>query len=101
MIPGLGFFYAGLTRTKNALTLLLICILSAAIVSVEWLFWGFSLSFSESSGNVFIGNFGFAGFSGVGGGAVSLAAPSVPGITFALYQLQFASITPAISKHVL
>lgn len=96
MIPGLGFFYAGLTRTKNALSLILICILAAAIVAVQWMLVGFSLSFSESSSNVFIGNFHFGGFTNVGSAPFALTAPAIPAITLALYQLQFASITPAI-----
>lgn len=96
MIPGLGFFYAGLSRTKNALSLILICMLAASIVALQWMLFGFSLSFSENSSNVFIGNFFYGGFSNVGASALSIVAPTIPAITLALYQLQFASITPAI-----
>lgn len=112
MVPGLGFFYAGkyliflfnqsiwiewgLTRTKNALSLMLIVILCSAIVTIQWMLFGFSLSFSETSYNSFIGNFQFAGFANVGMDALAMTAPAIPSIALALYQLQFAAITPAL-----
>lgn len=55
MIPGLGFFYAGLLRKKSALSMLWVSMVLLAIVSFEWFFWGFSLSFSTTAGNPFIG----------------------------------------------
>ena len=96
MIPGLGLFYGGLAPMRHSLTLMLTCLLSIAVVTLQWVLWGFSLSFSETSKNGFIGNFQHAGFSGLGANALLLTAPAVPSTAFALYQLQFACITMAI-----
>ncbi|KAJ3040987.1 hypothetical protein HDV00_010059 [Rhizophlyctis rosea] len=95
MAPGLGLFYSGMSRAKNALSLIMICFLAVAVVSIQWILFGFSLAFSES-GNNFMGNFAMAGFTGVDQNALPLTAPQVPGVLFALYQMQFATITPAI-----
>ncbi|KAI9203346.1 ammonium transporter AmtB-like domain-containing protein [Polychytrium aggregatum] len=95
MTPGLGFFYSGMARSKNALHLIMACYLAIAIVTIQWVLFGFSLAFSESSGP-FIGNFAFGGMTGVGANALAVAAPSVPAVAFALYQLQFATITVAL-----
>lgn len=95
MTPGLGLFYSGLSRSKNALSLIMICMLALAVVTLQWVLFGFSLSFSESGG-VFIGNFDLAGMTKIGADALPLTAPAVPSIVFALYQLQFATITAAL-----
>jgi Amt family ammonium transporter len=95
MTPGVGLLYSGLTRTKNALTMIMISFLAYAVVSVQWVIFGFSLTFSET-GSPFIGNFDFAGFKDVFGQSLGLTAVSVPSIVFALYQLQFAAVTAAI-----
>ena len=92
---GLGLFYSGLSKSSNALHLILVCMLSMAVVTFQWFLFGFSLSFSET-GSSFIGNFNFAFMMNVGNYSLSLVAPGVPAIVFALYQLQFAAITPAI-----
>ena len=55
MIPGVGFFYAGLSRKKSALSMIWMSMIIMAIVTFEWFFWGFSLAFSETSNNKFIG----------------------------------------------
>lgn len=75
---------------------MLIVILCSAIVTIQWMLFGFSLSFSETSYNSFIGNFQFAGFANVGMDALAMTAPAIPSIALALYQLQFAAITPAL-----
>ncbi|CAJ0914655.1 609_t:CDS:2 [Entrophospora sp. SA101] len=64
MIPGLGFFYSGLARRKNALSLVFMCILSIPIVSFQWFVIGYSLAFSPTGGP-FIGNFDHALLRGV------------------------------------
>lgn len=56
MIPGVGYFYSGLTGRRNALSMILLSLIFVAIVSVEWWLWGFSLAFSKTSTNPFIGN---------------------------------------------
>ena len=90
-IPGLSLFYGGLVRTKNVLSILMQCFAITCIVSVLWLLVGYSLAFSE--GNAFIGGFSKALFAGVGQETVSGAIPET---AFALFQLTFAIITPAL-----
>lgn len=55
MIPGVGFFYSGLLRRKNALSMIWTSLVSIGIVSFQWFFWGFSLAFSET-GSAYIGD---------------------------------------------
>ncbi|KAJ3258485.1 hypothetical protein HK103_003607 [Boothiomyces macroporosus] len=95
MTPAVGLLYSGLSRSKNALTILMISCLCYAVVTVQWLLFGFSLTFSET-GSTFIGNFALAGMDSVMDQALPLTAPTVPSIAYALYQLQFATVTLAI-----
>ncbi|KAJ3012342.1 hypothetical protein HKX48_006328 [Thoreauomyces humboldtii] len=87
MTPGLGLFYSGMSRTKNALSLIMISMLAMSIITVQWVIFGFSLSFSESGGR-FIGDFAHAGFKDLGGDAMPLTTTAIPGVLFALYQMQ-------------
>ncbi|TPX66253.1 hypothetical protein SpCBS45565_g04581 [Spizellomyces sp. 'palustris'] len=95
MTPGLGLFYSGMSRSKNSLSLIMISMLAMSVITIQWFLFGFSLAFSESGGS-FIGNFKHGGFTGLGAAALPMTAPQVPGILFALYQMQFATITAAI-----
>ncbi|KAI9090197.1 ammonium transporter AmtB-like domain-containing protein [Phlyctochytrium arcticum] len=95
MGPGLGFFYSGMTRSKNALSLIMVIMLSVAVISIQWMLFGFSLAFSESGGS-FMGNFKHAGLTNIGAAALPMTAAMVPGALFVLYQMQFATITAAI-----
>jgi len=95
MIPGVGFFYSGLLRRKNALSMIFMSMLSVAMVSFQWFFWGFSLAFSDTA-SPFIGNLKYFALKGV------LAQPSVgssriPSLVFCIYQCMFAAITPCIA----
>ncbi|ROT34500.1 ammonium transporter 1 [Sodiomyces alkalinus F11] len=92
MIPGVGFFYAGLARRKSALSLMVIIMLAHAVATVQWWFWGYSLTFS-ATGSAFIGNLDNIGFRNVGGAD----ADGIPEILFATYQGLFAAITPALA----
>ena len=94
MTPGVGLLYSGLTRSKNALTMVMISFLCYSVVCLQWVIWGYSLSFSET-GSAFIGDLGNAGMAGVGV-LGHLSAPNVPAVLFALYQMQFATVTAAI-----
>jgi ammonium transporter, Amt family len=95
MIPGLGFFYSGLLRRKNALSMIYLSMMSIAVVSFQWFFWGFSLAFSDK-GNLFIGDLTYFGLKGVLE-APSMGSPRIPSIVFCVYQLMFAIITPMIA----
>ncbi|KAF8885347.1 ammonium transporter [Infundibulicybe gibba] len=95
MIPGVGFFYSGLLRRKNALSMIYVSLLSVAVVSFQWFFWGYSLAFSESGGP-YIGDLKYFGLKGVLA-QPSMGSPRIPAIVFCVYQLMFAAITPAIA----
>lgn len=90
-LPGLSLFYAGLVRSKNVLSVLMQCFAIACIASLIWLVAGYSLAFTE--GNHFIGGLSRIVFSGMG--TESLAG-DIPEPLFALFQMTFAVITPAL-----
>ena len=96
MTPGLAFFYGGMVNSKNVISTMLQSFISMAVVSVLWIVVGFSLAFGESL-NGLIGNPGtFFMFKGVMDGAPWVNAATIPLLLFALYQLKFAIITPAL-----
>ncbi|KAG8932079.1 hypothetical protein FRC03_010868 [Tulasnella sp. 419] len=95
MIPGLGFFYSGLLRRKNAASMLWVSMIVMAVVSFQWMFWGFSLAFSEGA-NEYIGDLKYFGFKGVLD-QPSIGSPRIPSLLFAIYQGMFAAITPVIA----
>ncbi|KAF8068037.1 ammonium transporter [Lyophyllum atratum] len=95
MIPGLGFFYSGLLRRKNALSMIWTSMISVAVVSFQWFFWGYSLAFSET-GSKFIGNLKYFALKGVLA-EPSVGSPRIPALVFCIYQCMFAAITPAIA----
>ena len=91
MIPGIGFFYSGLTQRKSALSLMCLSVLSLAIVSLQWFLWGYSLTFSHSA-NFIMGNLEYIGFRNVLA-EPSVASQRIPDLMFATYQGMFAAIT--------
>eukprot|EP00457_Paulinella_chromatophora_P005503 gb/GEZN01005520.1/.p1 GENE.gb/GEZN01005520.1/~~gb/GEZN01005520.1/.p1 ORF type:complete len:498 (+),score=53.71 gb/GEZN01005520.1/:57-1550(+) len=96
MTPGVGLLYSGLSHHKNALVNMMMSVLAYAVVSIQWVCIGFTLCFDEHAANTFIGAFSMAGMKGVGANTLPSAAPMVPSIVFALFQLQFATVTCAI-----
>ncbi|MER2490416.1 ammonium transporter [Catenovulum sediminis] len=90
-LPGLSFFYAGLVRSKNVLSVLMQCFAIACLASIVWLAFGYSLAFGE--GNAFIGDFSKAFLNGVGKDSVS---GTLPEPLFFIFQMTFAIITPAL-----
>lgn len=95
MIPGVGFFYSGLLRRKNALSMIYLSMMTVAVVSFQWFFWGFSLAFSET-GSSYIGDLKYFGLKGVLA-QPSMGSPRIPSIVFCVYQLMFAAITPILA----
>jgi Amt family ammonium transporter len=93
MIPGVGFFYSGLARRKSALSLIWLSMMSIGVVSFQWFFWGYSLTFSHSAGP-FIGDLSNFGFMNVLA-QPSVGSPKIPDLLFAIYQGMFAAITYA------
>ncbi|OQO05037.1 hypothetical protein B0A48_08057 [Cryoendolithus antarcticus] len=95
MIPGVGFFYSGLARRKSALSLIWLSCMATAVVSFQWFFWGYSLTFSHSA-NFFIGDLANIGYRNVLA-APSVASPKIPDLLYAVYQGMFAAITVALA----
>jgi ammonium transporter, Amt family len=93
-IPGLALFYGGLVRSKNVLSTLMHSFFCAALVSITWVLFGYSLAFGPDVGGV-IGGLSFVGLRGVLGTASSIA-PTIPQVLFVIYQATFAIITPAL-----
>jgi Amt family ammonium transporter len=93
-LPGLALFYSGLVRGKNSLSILVQCCAITALVSVLWFAVGYSLAFSNGGGaNAFIGGLERAFLSGIQRDTVS---GSIPESLFAMFQMTFAIITPAL-----
>jgi len=95
MIPGVGYFYSGLLRRKNALSMIWLCMMTIAVVSFQWFFWGFSLAFSET-GSRYIGDLQYFGLKGVLE-KPSIGSTRIPSIAFCVFQLMFAAITPMLA----
>lgn len=93
-LPGLALFYAGLVRSKNVLSILMQCFAIACAATLVWVVVGYSLAFGDGgSANDWIGGFGKALLAGVDSKALS---GSIPESVFAMFQLTFAIITPAL-----
>nr|AGM18795.1 high-affinity ammonium transporter [Dibaeis baeomyces] len=95
MIPGVGFFYSGLARRKSALSLIWLSIMATGVISFQWFFWGYSLSFSHTAGK-YIGNLDNIGFRNVLA-QPSVGSPKIPDLLYAVYQGMFAAITVALA----
>ncbi|HEX4135562.1 MAG TPA: ammonium transporter [Bryobacteraceae bacterium] len=92
--PGLALFYGGLVRRKNVLSTMMHSFLMMGLITVLWAFVGYSLVFSE--GNPFIGGLKYAFLNGVGTDPNPDYAATIPHLTYMIYQLMFAVITPAL-----
>jgi Amt family ammonium transporter len=96
MTPGLGFFYGGFTRQKNVLATIMQSFIVVALVGVQWVVIGYSLTFAPSVGGGFIGNLDFFGLRDVGLTPSEVYATSIPHEAFMIFQAMFAIITPAL-----
>lgn len=94
MTPGLALFYGGMVRTKNVLTTIMQSFFIVALISVQWVLWGYTLTFGSDMGGL-IGGLEFFGLNGVGQepGAFS---DTIPALAFVAFQCMFAVITPAL-----
>ena len=95
MTPGLAMFYGGMVRSKNVLGTIMHSFIAIALVSVQWVFFGYSLAFGPDV-NGLIGNLSWAGLVGVGTAPNADYAATVPHLAFMAYQMMFAVITPAL-----
>ncbi|MEU1622349.1 ammonium transporter [Streptomyces sp. NPDC005722] len=93
MTPGLAFFYGGMVRVKSVLNMLMMSFIAIGIVTVLWTLYGFSVAFD--SGNAFFGGFEWAGMRNIGINQL-WDGYTIPVYVFAVFQLMFAIITPAL-----
>jgi Amt family ammonium transporter len=95
MTPGLALFYGGMVRAKNVLGTVMHSMFALGLVSVLWVVVGYTLAFGPDKGGL-IGGLDFLGFAGVGQEPNADLAPTIPHIVFAVFQMMFAIITPAL-----
>jgi ammonium transporter, Amt family len=96
MTPGLSYFYGGMVSSKNVISTMLQSFIAMGVISIFWVVIGFSLAFGDSLGG-FIGNpTTFFMFRNVGGETHPALSPTIPLMLFAMFQLKFAIITPAL-----
>ncbi len=95
MVPALAFFYGGMVRKKNILSTLNLSFVMIAMLSIQWVLFGYSLVFAPDHAGI-IGGLKYIGFSGVGTTPNPQYASSIPHLAFALFQMMFAIITPAL-----
>jgi Amt family ammonium transporter len=90
-LPGLALFYGGLVRTRNVLSVLMQCFALTCVISLIWVVFGYSLAFGEGSG--LVGGLSKLWMRGV---ELDTASGAIPETVFAMFQLTFAIITPAL-----
>lgn len=98
MTPAVGFFYGGLVRRKNLISMITLSFVAFALVSIQWVLIGYSLAFGNdaaSSLNGFIGNLQYLGLNNVGMDPGPYSA-AIPGLLYMVFQLVFATVTMAI-----
>jgi len=95
MTPGLALFYGGLVRPKNVLSTIMHSFFILALISVQWVLWGYSLAFGPDVKGV-IGSLAWIGLNGVGPEPNADYAATIPHLAFMAFQMMFAIITPAL-----
>jgi Amt family ammonium transporter len=95
MTPALAFFYGGLVRRKNMLSVLMQCLMILCLISLQWVVFGYSLSFGPDKGSL-IGSLDWAFLRGVGLTPNADYAGTIPHQLFMMFQMMFAVITPAL-----
>ncbi|MEU2961744.1 ammonium transporter [Streptomyces albidoflavus] len=101
MTPGLAFFYGGMVRVKSALNMLMMSLISMGIVAILWVLYGYSLTFGGDIGGGLLGNFDHIGLKGIDPTTLTGGDDGIPVIAFALFQLMFATLTPALMSGAL
>jgi ammonium transporter, Amt family len=95
-IPGLFLFYGGLVRRKNVLGTIMHSFIIVAVITIQWVLWGYSLAFAPDTGGGWIGSLEWVGLRGVGPEPNADYAATIPHAAFMIYQMMFAIITPAL-----
>src|SRR3970040_2920050 len=89
MVPAVGLFYGGMVRKKNALSTIMFSFAILALISVQWVLFGYSLAFGPDIGGV-IGNLNWIGLNGVGQAPNPEYASTIPSMAFMMFQAMFA-----------
>src|SRR3970040_334259 len=95
MVPAVGLFYGGMVRKKNALSTIMFSFAILALISVQWVLFGYTLSFGPDVGGI-IGNLDWLGLNGVGQAPNTDYAATIPALAFMIFQAMFAIITVAL-----
>ena len=95
MTPGLAFFYGGLVRRKNMLSILMQCFILICMITLQWVLFGYSLAFGPDVKSL-IGNLNWAGLQGVTLDPFAAYSATIPHQLFMIYQAMFAIITPGL-----
>lgn len=96
MTPGVSFFYGGMVRAKNIISTMLQSFIAMGIISIIWVIFGFSLAFGDDIAGIIGNPFTFFMFKDVGYATHALLSPTIPLVVFALFQMKFAILTPAL-----
>jgi ammonium transporter, Amt family len=96
MTPGLSFFYGGMVSSKNVISTMLQSFICLGLVSMVWVLFGFSMAFGDSIGGIVGNPFTYIGFRGVGLDPNPAFSATIPFLLYAMFQLKFAIITPAL-----
>lgn len=96
MTPGLGFFYGGMVTKKNVISTILQSFIAMGVITVVWVVLGFGLAFGDSVGGFFGNPTKYLFFNNVGTKTAWSLAPTIPILLFAIFQMKFAIITPAL-----
>jgi ammonium transporter, Amt family len=94
-IPGLFLFYGGLVRSKNILATIMHSFIMVGVITIQWVLWGYSIAFGPDVNGLF-GSLAWVGLNGVGPEPNADYAATIPHLTFMVYQMMFAIITPAL-----
>jgi len=94
-IPGLAFFYGGLVRRKNVLSIMMQCFVIVCVISLQWMLFGYSLAFGPDFHGI-IGKLDWMGLAGVGATPNPDYSGGIPHYAFMIFQAMFAIITPAL-----
>ena len=95
MTPGLALFYGGMVRNKNVLGTIMHSFIILGVITLEWVLWGYSMSFGPDIGGI-IGGLDWFGLKGVGMSPSPDYGDTIPHLAFMIFQCMFAVITPAL-----
>ena len=96
MTPAVGFFYGGMVSSKNVISVIKQSMIILALISVQWVVFGYSLAFGPDAGHGIIGTLQYLGLRGVGFAPDPTYAGTIPALVFMIFQAMFAIITPAL-----